>query len=105
MVLPIVQVGAYMIPSGAFTRCSHLDLRRAWDQTARSGSSSYIDVKPAQDIQLVVIDCESTRQDCACRITRPVVSRGERGHGIGGRIVEEHAGRGCGLPGSGAPTQ
>src|SRR5213078_1162847 len=32
---------------------------------------SYVDVEPAQDVQLVVNHCKPTRQDCAWRIARP----------------------------------
>ena len=42
------------------------------------------------------------RQDCACRVARPVVSTGKRGRHVGNRVIEEHARCGCGLPSCGA---
>ena len=58
----------------------------------------YVDVEPAQNIHLVARLGEPTRQDCACGVPGPVVCAGERGHRVGNRVIEEHAGCGRGLP-------
>src|SRR5262249_60646784 len=55
-----------------------------------------------QDIQLIVSYCDAPWQDCAYGVPRPVVCTGEGGRSVSDWIVEEHAGCGCGLPGSGA---
>ena len=67
-------------------------------------SGSYVDVKPAQDVQLVISHRKATRQDRAGSIARPVVAAKE-GRGISGRIVGEHASCGCGVPAAEPPTQ
>src|SRR5262249_53336084 len=61
----------------------------------------YVDIEPAEYVQLVVSHCETTRQDRAYDIPGPVVCTGEGGCGVGRRVVEEYARGGCGLPSSG----
>src|SRR5205814_834196 len=66
-------------------------------------SGSYVDVKPAEYVQLVASNCKTARQNCARGIARPVVRSSKSRRRIGGRIVEEHASRGRRLGGCRAP--
>ena len=59
-------------------------------------SRRYVDIKAAQDVQLVVSHCKPAWQNGACSIARPVVAAKE-GRGISGRVVGKHASGGCGL--------
>ena len=97
MMPSMAHVGAYMIPSGVFTFCVHLEPAAALGSNSQiSLVEDYVDIKAAQDVELVVSHCKPAWQNGACSIARPVVAAKE-GRGISGRVVGKHASGGCGL--------
>ena len=70
----MAHVGAYMIPSGVvLVQCPLGAYRSSGIKLPYLVGGGYVDVEPAQDVQLVVGDRKATRQNCS-HGTRPVVS-------------------------------
>ena len=62
MIPLMVQVGAYMIPTGVFVFCVHLAAYSSVGiKLPDLVGGRYVDIEPAQDVQLVVSHRKSTR--------------------------------------------
>ena len=82
----MLHVGVYMIPPACSLSVSIWNRCGIGSKLPDLVCGSYVDVKSAQDVELVVGYRKPTRQDCARGIPRPVVAAKE-GWCISGRIV------------------
>src|SRR5438132_3240215 len=84
------------------TRCRLGAYGGSWVELIDTVGGGYVDVEPAQYVELVASHCKATWQDCASGIPRPVVRSGKIGQAIGDWVVVEHASCGYGWASSGA---